>query len=212
MSKRKKPWQRTGRSGRRVVQVRTLREKILIMCEGEATEPNYFKSFPIDQDKIEVTIIGEGDNTDHLVEVAIKRKQEAEKNKTPFNQVWCVFDRDSFPAKRFNRAIQIAINNQINVAYSNEAFEMWYLLHFEYFVAAMSRRQYQDKLSALLSHNYEKNSSSMYQELLDKQTRAIERAEKLLDEYKPSINPEKDNPSTTVHLLVEVLNEFLSDI
>ncbi len=211
MSKRTKPWQRTGRSGKRAIQVRALREKILIVCEGAATEPNYFKSFPIDPDKIEVTILGEGDNTDHLVETAIRKKQEAEKSRLPFNQIWCVFDRDSFPKVRFNRAIQIAINHKIRVAYSNEAFEVWYLLHFEYFVTAMSRREYQAKLSSLLGHGYEKNSSTLYQELLDKQTRAIERAKKLIDEYKPAINPEKDNPSTTVHQLVEVLNGWLSD-
>lgn len=48
----------------------------------------------------------------------------------------------------------------------------------------------------------------MYQELLDKQQTAIKNAEKLLKNYEPP-KPGKDNPSTTVHLLVQKLNEFL---
>jgi len=47
----------------------------------------------------------------------------------------------------------------------------------------------------------------MYDELLSKQPAAIKNATKLLDEYFPR-NPEADNPSTTVHRLVQELNSF----
>jgi hypothetical protein len=51
----------------------------------------------------------------------------------------------------------------------------------------------------------------MYQQLLEQgnQALAIKHAEKLLASYDPS-NPEKDNPSTTVHLLVQALNTMQS--
>lgn len=70
----------------------------------------------------------------------------------PFDIVWCVFDRDNFPAQNFNNAFEIARHNDINIAYSNEAFELWYFLHFDYCDSAMSRDQYQEKLSDLLGH------------------------------------------------------------
>jgi hypothetical protein len=48
----------------------------------------------------------------------------------------------------------------------------------------------------------------MYEQLLAKQPTAVKNARKLLTQYTPP-NPEKDNPSTTVHLLVEELNRFI---
>jgi hypothetical protein len=48
----------------------------------------------------------------------------------------------------------------------------------------------------------------MYEKLQDKQTIAIRNAEKLIQTYKPP-NPAKDNPSTTVYLLVEELNKHI---
>ncbi len=65
-------------------------------------------------------------------------------------------------------------------------------------------------LTELLGHKYQKNSETIYEKLKDKQENAIKNAKRLLKEYKPP-NPESDNPSTTVHLLVEELNSFIPD-
>ncbi len=54
-------------------------------------------------------------------------------------RLWCVFDKDSFSDDNFNQAKKLAENNNIRPAYSNEAFELWYLLHFGYHQAATSR-------------------------------------------------------------------------
>ena len=48
----------------------------------------------------------------------------------------------------------------------------------------------------------------MYERLLDIQQNALKNAERLLKIHKP-INPEKNNPSTTVHKLVNELNNFI---
>jgi len=102
----------------------------------------------------------------------------------------------------------LARANRIYVAYSNEAFELWYLLHFNYYITAISRQDYMDKLSDLLKYKYEKNSEIMYKELKNKQKKAIQHAKKLYSTYEPNHNPEKNNPCTTVFRLVERLNEF----
>lgn len=60
----------------------------------------------------------------------------------------------------------------------------------------------------MLKKTYTKNSEDMYEKLQDKQTIAIRNAEKLIQTYKPP-NPAKDNPSTTVYLLVEELNKHI---
>lgn len=133
-------------------------ERFLIVCEGKKTEPNYFEGFRVPGDVVK--IIGLGDNTDSLVEKAIQIKQ-----KGTYDQHWCVFDRDSFPTNRFNRALLLAQNNGFRVAYSNEAFELWYLLHFHYYDAAMDRAGYAGRLSELLGKPYAKNSRTIYDEL-----------------------------------------------
>ncbi len=178
------------------------KERFLIVCEGAKTEPNYFISFRVPKDVIDVH--GIGDNTVGVVNKAIGLKSGGD-----YDQVWCVFDRDSFPSTNFNAAFVLANNNNIEIAYSNEAFEIWYLLHFNYYDTGMSRKQYGAKLTECLGHKYEKNSTTIYEEILEMQPQAIKNAEKLLATYNPE-NPERDNPSTTVHLLVEELNKFVS--
>lgn len=119
-----------------------------------------------------------------------------------------MFDRDSFPAQKFNEAVSLAKRTNIKIAYSNEAFELWYLLHFNYYQTAMTRSDYYDRLSKLLDKKYKKNQKDMYTLLESKQSIAIRNAKKLLRQYTPR-NPERDNPSTTVHLLVEQLNRSI---
>ncbi|HOD18011.1 MAG TPA: RloB family protein [Candidatus Cloacimonadota bacterium] len=187
---------------------------IIIITEGEKTEPAYFKKFPLHVTKI-LTVIGTGKNTKSLINEAQNKVKQViydykEKyGEEPVNPViWCVFDKDDFPAANFNTAILMAKNNGFKVAYSNEAFELWYLLHFEYIDTALTRKQYIEKLNKLLKSNYNKNDPAMYEKLLDKQKNAIKNAKKLLSSYNP-VNPAKDNPSTTIFELVEYLNQFI---
>ena len=189
------------KSKERLVKGRPLRPKFLIVCEGEETEPNYFNGFHVNA---EVKPKGEGYNTLSLVERARKLRQEDE-----YTEAWCVFDRDSFSAEQFNAALEMARKEGIKVAYSNEAFELWYLLHFAYYDTAISRHDYCAKLTEWLGRQYCKNDRKMYDSLEDRQPEAIRNAQRLLDTYRPKHNPEKDNPCTTVHLLVQELNKHI---
>ena len=137
------------------------RNSILIICEGEKTEPNYFQSFPISN--IKVKTIGTGRNTESLVDEAIKKWIEFSKEDEFYERLWCVFDRDRFSQnsydsafkkvndeeKRLNRRYKRKAGRKINIsiAYSNEAFELWYLLHFDYIDSALSRSEYKRMLT-----------------------------------------------------------------
>lgn len=68
------------------------RRWFLIVCEGEKTEPNYFRSFAVDTKVIKLDIKGEGKNTKSLVEKAIELKNDSEYDES--DRFWCVFDRD----------------------------------------------------------------------------------------------------------------------
>jgi hypothetical protein len=176
----------------------------LIVCEGEKTEPNYFRSFRVPKDVTEIDVQGLGENPSRLVQSA----KELLEKQGDYDQVWCVFDRDSWTVEDFNNAINNAGKQGFKVAYSNEAFELWYVLHFEFLNTGIPRGDYLSKLTSLLGRAYTKNSETTYDELFERQSIAIKNAENLLNQYEPHI-PAKDNPSTSVHLLVKELNKFI---
>jgi len=201
-----RPWEQQARGGRDERRRLTPRTRILIVCEGAKTEPNYFRRFPV-ADVVDIEVVGAGRNTDSLVELAIKLRDKAETDERSFNEIWCVFDRDSFTAQNFNRARQIAQNEHIRTATSNEAFELWYLLHFNFCDAGISRGTYAERLNRVLGQRYAKNMPNIYELILDRQSAAIRNATTLLNRYSPW-NPESHNPSTNVHMLVQRMNEL----
>lgn len=203
---------------KRKANTRAIRQYFLIICEGEKTEPNYFQGFRRDLPRglIELEIVGVGDNTLNLVEMAVGKRDEAIEQvkhggkEHAYDQVWVVFDKDDFSADRFNSAVFRAKGCDIRCAYSNEAFELWYLLHFENHHTAIQRSRYQSLLGNYLGEKYQKKSDSMY-ELLKKrgdQMQAIRWAKDLYEHYDHK-NPAQENPSTTVFELVEELNKFI---
>ena len=185
----------------RKVNTRETRQRFLIVCEGSKTEPTYFESFRVPKDVIDVK--GLGQNPSKLIDSAEKFNDTDD-----YDRVWCVFDRDSWTPQDFNKAFVTAKKLGFQIAYSNESFELWYVLHFQFLNTGIPRKDYCDKLTNLLGYKNKKNSEMMYEALLDKQSIAIKNAENLLKQYRPN-NPEKDNPSTTVHLLVQELNKFI---
>lgn len=193
---------RRGRKGyrERTINRREVRQRFLIVCEGGKTEPNYFRQFRVPGLVIDVE--GFGLDPRQLVDEAVTQSRKDE-----YDQVWCVFDRDDWPVDNFNGALSSARAREIRVAWSNEAFELWYLLHFHYHDTAIPRSEYMTRLGSLLGRAYRKNRSDMYTELFDKMDVALKNAERLFDQYHPS-NPAQDNPSTTVHLLVMELRRF----
>lgn len=190
------------KSAQRRVEVFDYAQSFLIVCEGERTEPNYFRAFRMAGDVRKIDVRGEGYNTLSLVQWAIELAAEDE-----YDQVWCVFDRDSFPVAAFNAALDLAERRGFRVAYSNEAFELWYLLHFHFYNTGISRQSYCERLNALLGRKYQKNDRNIYHQLLLRQADAIRNARNLLAQYDPH-NPAYDNPSTTVFELVEQLNRY----
>lgn len=62
-----------------------------------------------------------------------------------FDVTWAVFDKDDFVD--FNEAIAYAKANSINPAWSNEAFELWYYLHFQFLDTQVGRHQYIEMLT-----------------------------------------------------------------
>jgi hypothetical protein len=208
MARRPKKDHRTANLSRRQG-VREVKQSFLIVCEGEKTEPDYFKAFRMTAATVQA--VGEAMNTMTLVNKAISIR-EADKAKERFyDQCWVVFDKDDFPAKDFNQAIKYAEKNGFQVAYSNQAFEYWFLLHFNLYQGPIHRNQYKNMLEKLIGMPYSKTEGSgavMYNLLLVRQGQAINNSETVLAEISHG-NPAEEESSTTVHKLVKELNKYL---
>jgi len=188
--------------GKRRVRSRPLRQRFLIVCEGKKTEPNYFHEFRV---SIEVKVVGTGKDTLDVVKHAERLRGEEERQGRSYDQCWVVFDLDEFAANKFNGAIQRARNQGIQPAYSNPAFELWFLLHFENRLVPISRQECHRRLDKYLGQ-YEKTRLGMRLLLEASEEMAIDRAERLCDSYQPH-NPARDNPCTTVYQLVKELRK-----
>ncbi len=208
MTKRQKKDHRSSDLSRRQG-VREIKQSFLIVCEGEKTEPDYFKAFRMTAATIKA--VGQAMNTMTLVIKAISIRDADQKRKKIYDQCWVVFDKDDFPAKDFNQAIQFAEKNGFRVAYSNQAFEYWFLLHYNLYTGAIHRSQYKDMLTKLTGMPYSKNDgygAVMYNLLLSRQQQAIDNAETVLAEISHG-NPAEEESSTTVQRLVVELNKYL---
>ncbi|MGM9847843.1 MAG: RloB family protein [Muribaculaceae bacterium] len=139
---------------------RIIRCSVLIVCEGTKTEPNYFEAFAEERQGVivyDIEVKGLGRGTKDVVEKAISLK-----NKNKYDRVWAVFDKDEFPAKDFNDAIELGQKSGIEVAWSNEAFELWYLYHFFNVTSGVSRSQYEDKISKAVNDSPKYKSKKKY--------------------------------------------------
>jgi len=80
------------------------RARFLIVCEGEVTEPGYFKGIrSIERGIVDLEIVPAG-VPKSVVERAVQLKRESERNAKArkdqnlrYNHVWCVFDIDQHP-------------------------------------------------------------------------------------------------------------------
>lgn len=208
MAKRQKKDHRLSNLSRRQG-VREIKQSFLIVCEGEKTEPDYFKAFRMTAATIKA--VGQAMNTMTLVNKAISIREADQKRKRVYDQCWVVFDKDDFPAKDFNQAIQLAEKNGFRVAYSNQAFEYWFLLHYNLYTGAIHRNQYKDMLTRLTGMPYSKSEgygAVMYNLLLSRQQQAISNADTVLAEISNG-NPAEEESSTTVQRLVLELNKYL---
>lgn len=190
-----------GRKQRRLRNVR----RILILCEDSKSSRDYFARFPHDANQVEIDCVGTGMNTDSLMENAIQRAHKARRNGAPYERIWVVFDKDSFELMNFNRAFDLAKKHkEITACWSNECFELWYLLHFHYRDTAIGRNDLWPLISKLMGEKYDKSDESLYDSLAGKLDTALMHAKKLAHENQLSGTPRR-NPSTLIHELVNAL-------
>lgn len=211
------------------------RRYFLIICEGEKTEPNYFNAIAAKLPRVmvnHVTVRGFGRNPVGLIEEAKKEIKKRRSDGLPdYYYVWLVFDKDEISDSEFNRVIDVMPElsdkkmsgcrsvAKWDCAWSNEAFELWYVLHFcEQLGGAVSREKFQKMLEDCIRANtaeknfvYKKNDPDMFARLERYTPDAINRAERALRRQIESGRKTwaEMNPATRIHELVRVLLAYL---
>lgn len=153
----------------------------LIVCEGQQTEPNYFKGAveeinkDIDEEyKLKIKIEGKGMNTVSLVKSVEDIQNEIDGYKfttVPYGKIFVVFDKDSFSDELFDKAVEMCEKNGYIALWSNQAIEFWFLLHFNLIESRIDRTIYATKLNEYfkregLNYKYKKNDVKIYEKLI----------------------------------------------
>lgn len=176
-----------------------------------------------------IRTVGTGRDPKGVIEQAIEKREEFKlelEYRKEIDFVWAVFDKDDADENetkinRFNDAFKIAERENIQIAYSNEAFELWLLLHISYIEESkpLSRSEIYAKLQSQIRKSAEKYNDYEYDhykpnnivEIINEignEKQAIQKANKLLD-YHKNKEPIEANPSTKVHFLVKELRDWI---
>jgi hypothetical protein len=187
-------------------------DRVLIVCEGEKTEPAYFEDlrnhYGLSTANIAVTP-ATGSDPVSVVRYAKRLQNEEKKQGEKFDRIYCVFDRDEHT--NFNAACHQVQANRFESARSWPCFEYWLLLHFGYqrnpFMPTQGRTAAQNCGSALRQNfpDYTKGMRGAFQALLPRIEEAKQHAERALRDANATGEP---NPSTEVHLLVDYLQNL----
>lgn len=187
---------------------RYVNKRLYIVCEGEATEYNYFNNY-----------IGDCNICDKLVDVKVfptkintgKELVDFLKNlrENPKDKLWAVFDRDGYT--KHPEAFNKAEANKIRIAFSSISFEYWILLHFEYTTRFFAKAE---EIIRYLKKNgyidYDKSDRYIYKKVKGKIPEAVNRAKKIRKyqhEANPDSKPYEMNPYTDVDKLLETIDK-----
>lgn len=185
---------------------RPVKDTILILCGGE-TEKYYFENFKSRVAKIKVEPVLDADSPLNLVNHAIEKKVEN------YLQIWVVFDKDEFHS--FDSAIQLADMEGINVAFSNQAFDLWYILHFKRCEGGFHRKDYGYEINKLMNRNERNKLEKPFRDIFDLLKSRMDIAiTNATYGHQKHIRDNSDLPisswesCTTVYKLVEVLKRI----
>lgn len=196
----------------------------LIISEGSKTEPYYFEGLAeyinrnhgnsISVEKPTIKTQGEGKSTVSLVEAAARIASRAP---IMYNQVWVVFDKDDF--NDFDEAVELTSKYGFHAAWSNQSFEYWIYLHFNYSNAALHRDIWVSKLDEIYKKlkiskaGYTKSDANIFSVVTKYGSlrSAVNHAKRIASTYQ-NLPPSKCDPCTTVHNLIAELTPWISEL
>ncbi len=187
---------------------------VLIVCEGEKTEPNYLKAliddFQLNTANVVVANNIAGSSPRSIVNFALKEYRKEKE----YDRVYCVFDKDRHTtydnALDRIRSVRLGKGHTIVAITSVPCFEFWLLLHFVYTTKQFDTAPGSicaNVITDLKSHipGYAKGDVDIYQVTRDKLDTAINRSKRVALHCETGGT---DMPSTKLHEIVEYLRDL----
>lgn len=199
--------------------VRQTYERLLIVCEGEKTEPQYLReiqqAYRLATAHVQVLHSSLGTEPEQVLDCAVQLFQNGDRGRgvqaKAFDRVVVVFDRDEH--RTYHAALTKAagldrkLKNEegqavpLDVVASVPCFELWLLLHFEDVLAPL---HWHEALARLKVHlpDYEKGGGGHWAATKERREQAAERARSLVE---TTTAHDGHQPFTTMHELVSRL-------
>lgn len=186
--------------------------KLVVVCEGEKTEPIYLNDFTKDHNNplVEIQVIPKGGAPVTLVKKAIQFKKkldrQARRSKNSFEQrfqVWGLFDVDEHP--NIPKAKDMAHSNGVKLGISNPCFELWGLLHLRDYDAPIHRHDLQRLLEQLMPGYDHKLSATFNYELIRDHYEIAKKRAKQGSQRREQEDDAGGNPSTDVYMLLDLI-------
>ncbi len=208
-----------ARDLKRRADVRQTYERLLIVCEGEKTEPQYLceiqRTYQLATARVQVLHSRFGTAPQQVLAYALTvfKKGDRERGLHPreFDRIIVVFDRDEHRSYHAALAQADAQNGKlrndngaavpVDAVVSVPCFELWLLLHFEEVHAPLQRHEALERLTAYLP-GYEKGGGGYWAATKDLLDAAAQRAVRLAQATTAS---DGTQPYTAMHELVSRL-------
>ena len=188
-------------------------DRVLIVCEGKKTEPNYFEELKAHYrlNSADIEIVGtDGASPENILKLAKRKYHAAKRSDNLYDRVYCVFDQDLWPCygQVLEDILSATPKGTFFAANSAPCFEYWLLLHFEHTSRPyhqLSGKSPADQVVVDLKRympDYNKAARNLFNELAEQLEQAKSHAEIV---WKDAGQTGTANPITAVHLLVEYL-------
>lgn len=142
----------------------------------------------------------------HARPVRPPRTEPRLRTRAAITEYWCVFDVE-VPTQhpRLHDAIQMARDNDINVAISNPCFELWLILHHTDHTRPINNQQARSILRKHDSSPRKGLDSKLY---MEPRKDAVDRARRLTERHNSAGQTfPNDNPSSGVYRLIEAVED-----
>jgi len=203
------------RKARNTSKKRVEQKAVLIALEDTKSSKSYFQAL-LNHKKLTGQVVFAkhiGTDSASVIEAIVLHERENPNQK--YEKKWAVIDKDDYLKNQINGAIQRAKELGICIAISNEAYELWVLLHFRLITRFTSRKELNSELNKIFkdkfSVEYSKSSQYIYELIIGFQPKAIKNAKQLVKAHiqnHSKLDPYVHNPLTMIFQLVECLNSL----
>jgi hypothetical protein len=200
----------TNRTYQRKAGSRKSYERVLVVCEGEKSELNYFKEIANTYRIPTLVTVDHAQKRTEPMQIIETARKKLEKE-PDFEWVYVVFDRDEHQtyqqalveAKELDRTYRTSQKQKVRFIAipSVPCFEFWLLLHYKYHDTRLTTAEAIKHLKKELP-NYSKTMTGIFEITEKKLLQAKQHAAKLRESFKPD---DGQDPYTEVDQLIEHL-------